>query len=229
MTDDQSISVQFYNAVQCKGRAQCKTQTQCNRTKKWLTIAPGDWDTLKEHQEEQTHPTGWVIVEEFKHIEATLTQDKHKRVIEVPVACNLISAQSPHHIQDWLPVWCWTAQWRRTQRKHMRWKSLSSSWEPVGTHPPEQWWSPPLCRTARQWQQSCCYIAFIWQILFSLLFVVAFNKPMITGVCVLAITLWIWLIQSDFSFFYDFPKTKRTKINNNKNQHNSLTEKKWVY
>lgn len=75
MTDDQSICVQFYNAVQCK------TQTQCNRTEKGLTIAPGDWDALKEHQEEQTHPTGWVIVEEFEHIEATLTQEKHKRVI----------------------------------------------------------------------------------------------------------------------------------------------------
>lgn len=81
MTDDQIIFVYFYNAIQCKGWAQCKIQTQSNRIQKWLTIAPGDWDTLKEHQEEQTHPAGWVIVEEFKHIQAALTQEKHKCVI----------------------------------------------------------------------------------------------------------------------------------------------------
>lgn len=36
------------------------------------TVAPGYGDALKEDQEEQTHPTGRVVVEEFEHIDSTL-------------------------------------------------------------------------------------------------------------------------------------------------------------
>ena len=43
-----------------------------------LTIEPGNGDALEEHQEQQAHSTGWVVVEELKHIQTTLDKDKGK-------------------------------------------------------------------------------------------------------------------------------------------------------
>lgn len=37
------------------------------------TIEPGYGGALKEHQEEQTHSTGRVVIEKLEHIEATLS------------------------------------------------------------------------------------------------------------------------------------------------------------
>lgn len=37
------------------------------------TVEPGYGDALKEHQEEQTHSTGRIVIENLEHIEATLS------------------------------------------------------------------------------------------------------------------------------------------------------------
>lgn len=39
------------------------------------TVAPGYGDAFKEHQEQQTHPTGRVVVEQFEHIDSTLQKN----------------------------------------------------------------------------------------------------------------------------------------------------------
>lgn len=40
------------------------------------TVTPGYRDAFKEDQEQQTHPTGRVVVEQFEHIESTLVAEK---------------------------------------------------------------------------------------------------------------------------------------------------------
>lgn len=40
------------------------------------TIAPGYGDAFEEDQEEQTHPAGRVVVEQFEHIDSTLVIEK---------------------------------------------------------------------------------------------------------------------------------------------------------
>ena len=36
------------------------------------TVEPGYGDAFEEDQEQQTHPTGRVVVKEFEHVDATL-------------------------------------------------------------------------------------------------------------------------------------------------------------
>lgn len=44
-----------------------------------LTIKPGDGDTLKEHEKQQAHATGRVVIEEFEDINAPLQEEKRER------------------------------------------------------------------------------------------------------------------------------------------------------
>lgn len=46
------------------------------------TIAPGYGDAFKEDQEQQTHPTGRVVVKQFEHIDSTLVTEKWLSVIK---------------------------------------------------------------------------------------------------------------------------------------------------
>lgn len=41
-----------------------------------FTIEPRYGDAFKEHQEQQTHSTGGIVVKEFEHIEATLSREE---------------------------------------------------------------------------------------------------------------------------------------------------------
>lgn len=60
-----------------------------------------------------------------------------------------------------LPGWYWKGQWCKTPGKQQRWKAPSFSSEPVETHPPEPWWSPPLCKTKGKTCNTQLYIGFI--------------------------------------------------------------------
>lgn len=44
-----------------------------------FTIEPRYGDAFKEYQEQQTHSTGRVVVEQFEHIEATLSREERTR------------------------------------------------------------------------------------------------------------------------------------------------------
>lgn len=39
------------------------------------TIKPGYGNCLKEDEEEKRHPTGWVVVKQLEHIQATLKEN----------------------------------------------------------------------------------------------------------------------------------------------------------
>lgn len=41
-----------------------------------LTIKPGNGDTFKEHEEQQAHATGRVVIKEFEDINAPLQEEK---------------------------------------------------------------------------------------------------------------------------------------------------------
>lgn len=43
-----------------------------------LTVKPGNRDAFKENQEEKAHPTGWVVVEEFEHVQPALEEEPRK-------------------------------------------------------------------------------------------------------------------------------------------------------
>jgi hypothetical protein len=38
--------------------------------------APGDGDTLEEHEEEQGHPAGGVLVKQLEHVDPALAQNQ---------------------------------------------------------------------------------------------------------------------------------------------------------
>lgn len=42
------------------------------------TIKPGYGDCLKEDEEEDAHPTGWVVVKQLEHIQATLKDNMNQ-------------------------------------------------------------------------------------------------------------------------------------------------------
>lgn len=47
------------------------------------TITPRYGDALKEDQEQQTHPTGGVVVEQFEHIDSTLVTNNNNNKKEI--------------------------------------------------------------------------------------------------------------------------------------------------
>lgn len=44
-----------------------------------LTVKPGDGDTFKEHEEQQAHATGRVVIKKLEDINAPLQEQKRER------------------------------------------------------------------------------------------------------------------------------------------------------
>ena len=49
-----------------------------------LTIKPGNGDTFKEHEEQQAHAAGGVVIEEFEDINAPLQEEKRGERVHLP-------------------------------------------------------------------------------------------------------------------------------------------------
>lgn len=43
-----------------------------------LTVKPGNGDTFKEHEEQQAHATGRIVVKKLEDINATLQEEKQR-------------------------------------------------------------------------------------------------------------------------------------------------------
>lgn len=41
-----------------------------------FTVEPGYGDAFEENQEQQTHPAGRIVVEQFEHVEAALSREE---------------------------------------------------------------------------------------------------------------------------------------------------------
>lgn len=49
-----------------------------------LTVKPGNGDTFKEHEEQQAHAAGRVVIEEFEDINAPLQEEKRAEWVHLP-------------------------------------------------------------------------------------------------------------------------------------------------
>ena len=49
-----------------------------------LTVKPGNGDTFKEHEEQQAHAAGRIVIEEFEDINAALQEQKRGGWVPLP-------------------------------------------------------------------------------------------------------------------------------------------------
>lgn len=98
-----------------------------------------------------------------------------------------------------LPGWYWKGQSRKTPGKQQQWTAPSFSSEPVETHPPEPWWSPPLCKT----KGKACnpqldrvnYLGFKWNV-HKQYIVVLLNRAQST------LKVWPLVLKQHFNFLH---------------------------